>query len=242
MSAATFCGNASGAVEGQEGLLVRARRGDREAFAEMVSPYVPSLVQRARRLTGNAADAEDIRQEALLKAWSRLEQFSGDAGENPDDFRAWLGRIAGNTSIDVLRRRRDGRFLSLEEPRGTAEETVGTGIAAHDDNPEELCARRELGRKLARAILQLPGDLRQACLLRDVMHYSTQEVADRLEISVVAVRLRLFRARRRLREKLEESLRPKRAGREQGLRPRARGGEKREVEFVSLSAGYACGD
>jgi len=66
-----------------------------------------------------------------------------------------------------------------------------------------------MGRKLADAILQLPADLRQACLLRDVMHYSTQEVADRLSISVVAVRLRLFRARRRLREKMEESLKPK---------------------------------
>jgi hypothetical protein len=65
-----------------------------------------------------------------------------------------------------------------------------------------------MGRKLADVILQLPADLRQACLLRDVMHYSTQEVADRLSISVVAVRLRLFRARRRLREKMEQSLQP----------------------------------
>jgi hypothetical protein len=61
---------------------------------------------------------------------------------------------------------------------------------------------------LAEAIRQLPADLRQACLLRDVMHYSSQEVADRLQISVVAVRLRVFRARRRLQEKLEVALRP----------------------------------
>ncbi len=227
-------------------LLVRARRGDREAFADLVSPYVPSLVQRARRLTGNAADAEDVSQEALLKAWSRLEQFSGDQEENSDDFRAWLARIAGNTSIDVLRRRRDGKVLSFEEPRGSADETLGTGIAAREDNPEQLFARREMGRKLAGAILQLPADLRQVCLLRDVMHYSTQEVADRLEISVVAVRLRLFRARRRLREKLEVALGPKtqKVDRAASVQKRERPGEQRGDRFLPLSpaAGYASGD
>jgi RNA polymerase sigma-70 factor (ECF subfamily) len=195
-------------------LMSRARRGDTEAFAEMVSPYIPKMVQRARRVTGNLHDAEDVRQEALLKAWSRLEQFTGSrdetsSDENTDDFRAWLARIAGNTSIDVLRQRRDGRQLSLEEPRGNSEETLANFLAAPTDNPEEQCARREMGRMLAEAVLQLPPDLRQACLLRDVMHYSTQEVADRLSISVVAVRLRLFRARRRLRENMEQLLQPK---------------------------------
>src|ERR1700730_9894047 len=209
MSAApvTFCSEIGELPGTPRGLLLRARAGDREAFAEMVSPFVPTMTQRARRLTGNVADAEDVSQEALLKAWSRLEQFSGNQDENADDFRAWLARIAGNTSIDVLRRRRGGKLLSLEEPRGSAEDTLGTGIAARNDNPEERCARREMGRMLAEAIRQLPADLRQACLLRDVMHYSSQEVADRLQISVVAVRLRVFRARRRLREKLEVALR-----------------------------------
>ncbi|MBV9885180.1 MAG: sigma-70 family RNA polymerase sigma factor, partial [Acidobacteria bacterium] len=109
----------------------------------------------------------------------------------------------------TLRQRRDGKHLSLEEPRGNSEESFATLLETKSADPEEQCARREMGRMLADAILQLPQDLRQACLLRDVMHYSTQEVADRLSISVVAVRLRLFRARRRLREKMEQSLQPK---------------------------------
>jgi RNA polymerase sigma-70 factor (ECF subfamily) len=245
-SPVTFCSELSqlGGCP-RRGLLLRARRGDREAFAEMVSPYVPTMVRRARRLTGNAADAEDVSQDALLKAWSRLEQFSGRQDENADDFRAWLARIAGNTSIDVLRQRRDGKLLSLEEPRGSAEETLGSGIAARADNPEERYARREMGRKLADVILQLPADLRQACLLRDVMHYSTQEVADRLGISVVAVRLRLFRARRRLREKLEQALRPKTQGVDRSVATapkRSRAMEEGHTGFLPLSAGYASGD
>src|SRR6202008_3712174 len=133
------------------GLLLRAREGDREAFAQMVSPYVPTMTQRARRLTGNATDAEDVSQEALLKAWSRLEQFSGQQDENADDFRAWLARIAANTSIDVLRQRRDGKIFSMEERRGPGEETLGGGLPAREDNPEDLCARRERCRLLANA-------------------------------------------------------------------------------------------
>jgi len=226
-------------------LLTQARSGDRDAFAQMVSPYMTTVYQRARRLTGNPADAEDVSQEALLKAWSRLEQFTGKQDESGDDFRAWLGRIAGNTSIDLLRQRRDGKIVSLEEPRGLNEETVGGGIPAREDNPEQRCARRETRRLLADAIRQLPRDLRQACLLRDVLQYSTQEVAERLGISIVAVRLRLFRAHRRLREKLHAA-QPgvRRLDRNAANGPRERALEQRREEFLPLRAAaeYACGD
>ena len=208
MSAAPFTFYAQAAPRPRRSLLTEARNGNPEAFAEMVSPYLPTLYRRARGLTGNTADAQDVSQEAVLKAWSRLEQFAGKQDESIDDFRAWISRIAANTSIDLLRQRRDGKIASLDQRKGESEETLGSGIASEQLDPEEHCARRELGRLLAKAIAQLPPDLRQACLLRDVLHYSTQEVAGRLGISVVAVRLRLFRAHRRLREKLQESLTP----------------------------------
>jgi RNA polymerase sigma-70 factor, ECF subfamily len=228
-------------------LISRARCGDREAFTEMVTPYVPTLLQRARRVTGNVADAEDVRQETLLKAWSRLDQFSGTCEDNTDDFRAWLARIAGNTSIDTLRQRRDGKHLSLEEPRGNSEESLATLLATQTADPEEQCARREMGRMLADAILQLPADLRQACLLRDVMHYSTQEVAERLSISVVAVRLRLFRARRRLREKMEQSLQPKarsakRAAVRRPTSPTHAGRNRSSLLGLNTAVSFASGD
>jgi RNA polymerase sigma-70 factor, ECF subfamily len=208
MSAVPFTFYAEAPPRQRRSLLAEARSGNPEAFAEMVSPYLPTLYRRARGLTGNTADAQDVSQEAVLKAWSRLEQFAGKQDESIDDFRAWISRIAANTSIDLLRQRRDGKIASLDQPKGEGDETLGNGIASEQQDPEERCARRELGRLLAKAIAQLPPDLRQACLLRDVLHYSTQEVAGRLGISVVAVRLRLFRAHRRLREKLQDSLMP----------------------------------
>ena len=207
MSAAPFTFYAEPSLGRRPGLLAQARNRNSEAFAEMVLPYMPTLYRRARGVTGNAEDAQDVRQEAVLKAWSRLEQFAGKQDESMDDFRAWISRIAANTSIDLLRQRRDGKIASLDQRKGEGEETLGSGIASEEQDPEERCARREVGRLLAKAIAQLPAELRQACLLRDVLHYSTQEVASRLGISVVAVRLRLFRAHRRLREKLQEPLR-----------------------------------
>jgi RNA polymerase sigma-70 factor (ECF subfamily) len=208
MSAAPYTFYADAPPQGSSSLLAQARDGNPEAFAEMVSPYMPALYRRARGLTGNTADAQDVSQETVLKAWSRLEQFAGKQDESIDDFRAWISRIAANTSIDLLRQRRDGKISSLDQCKGESDETLGSGLASEDLDPEERCARREMGRLLAKAIVRLPPDLRQACLLRDVLHYSTQEVASRLGISVVAVRLRLFRAHRRLREKLQDGLRP----------------------------------
>src|SRR5229473_6905512 len=208
MSAATVTLCLDAPPRGRSSLLAQARNGNPDAFGEMISPYMPTLYRRARGLTGNPADAEDVSQEAVLKAWSRLEQFAGKQDESMDDFRAWISRIAANTSIDLLRQRRDGKIASLDQHKGQSEETIGSSIESEQLDPEERCARREMGRLLAKAIVQLPPDLRQACLLRDVLRYSTQEVASRLGISVVAVRLRLFRAHRRLREKLQHSMRP----------------------------------
>lgn len=159
-------------------------------------------------MTRNSADAEDVRQESLLKTMTRLDQFTGASGENRDDLYAWVSRIATNASIDMIRKRRDGKLFSLEEPSGAGDETLGSNITAREDNPEQRCARREMRALMAQAITQLPADLRQACLLRDVLQYSTQEVAERLGISAMAVRLRLFRAHRRLREKLSAATRP----------------------------------
>ncbi len=243
MSAATVTLCLDTPPRGRSSLLARARNGSPEAFEEMVSPYMPTLYRRARGLTGNAADAEDVSQEAVLKAWSRLEQFAGKQDDSNDDFRAWISRIAANTSIDLLRQRRDGKIASLDQPKGQSEETIGSSIESEQLDPEERCARREMGRLLAKAIVQLPPDLRQACLLRDVLHYSTQEVASRLGISVVAVRLRLFRAHRRLREKLQDELRP--AARRESARVRPHPEYRRQParRFATLARPeYAIGD
>ena len=190
-------------------LLREARGGDRDALARLIMPHAPALYRSALRLTRNPADAEDVQQESITKAIFRLEQFAGAQGEAPGNLQAWVSRIGVNASIDVIRKRREGRVRSLEERNAWSEETLGERIEASQDNPEERFARREMRKLFADAIARLAPDLRQACLLRDVLQYTTQEVADRLGISTMAVRLRLFRAHRKLREMLSATLRPK---------------------------------
>jgi len=228
-------------------VLASARMGDGEAFAEMVLPYAPGLYRRALRLTGNSADAEDARQEALLKAFSRLNQFAGQQSEGKDDLHAWVSRITTNASIDVIRQRREGKYISLEEPGLTPEDTFGSRVPALTDNPEERYARREMRVLIAGAIARLAPDLRQICLLRDVLQYSTHEVAARLGISTVAVRLRLFRAHRRLRDDLRDRLRQKQRHVSAKLvqmsaAKTARPDRKQEFLPIRTQAEYACGD
>ena len=226
---------------------MQARKGDRESLAKLIMPYAPGMYLGALRLTRNTADAEDVRQEACLRAMTRLDQFAGTSAENRDDLHAWVSRIAANASIDVIRKRRDGRLISLEEPSGASEETLGSNVAAREDNPEERFARRELRKLMADAITQLAPELRQACLLRDVLQYSTQEVAERLGISAMAVRLRLFRAHRRLREKLSAALQPakQRPARAAAAMPATQRSAERKYERripLTAFAEYACGD
>ncbi len=228
-------------------LLLQARKGDRESLAKLILPYAPGLYMGALRLTRNPADAEDVRQDAFLKVMTRLEQFAGTPGQNRDNLHAWVSRIVANASIDVLRKRRDGKLFSLDEPNGAGDETLGSNVTSCEDNPEERFARREMRKLMADAITQLSPDLRQVCLLRDVLQYSTQEVAERLGISAMAVRLRLFRAHRRLREMMSLALKP--ANQQQARAAAAMQNARREVEQkceqrvpLSAFAEYACGD
>jgi RNA polymerase sigma-70 factor, ECF subfamily len=213
-TASSSFGGSTSSVDSQywhsrSGLLRKARRGDRQALAELVMPYATSLYRSSLRLTGNAQDAEDVRQETLLKTMSRLEQFTGAQTGPRDDLQAWVSRIATNASIDVIRRRREGKLFSLDQA-SFSDESWAAQIPSRKANPEQGLLRQESRRLLAAAISQLPPDLRQVCLLMDVLNYSAQEVADRVGVSTLAVRLRLFRAHRKLREKLNRKFPPSR--------------------------------
>jgi RNA polymerase sigma-70 factor, ECF subfamily len=181
-----------------------SRAGNRQALAELVMPYATGLYRSSLRLTGNVHDAEDVQQETLLKTVTRLDQFVGSQTGPRDDMHAWVSRIARNASIDVIRRRREGKIFSLDQSSNCSDEPWSAQIPSARANPEQGFLRQESRRLLASAISELPPDLRQVCLLMDVLSYSTQEAAEHLGISNVAVRLRLFRAHRKLREKLHQ--------------------------------------
>ena len=184
-----------------EGSLLAARRGDGDAFTNLVSPHAPRLRRLARRLTRSHEDAEDVCQESLLKAFTKLDQFDGSR-IGREAFCAWLMRITANCAIDFLRRKKASKLIPLEECDPISGGSHRTGVGGWGESPEATCTRQEQLQMIAEVLAELPAELRNVCLLRNMMELSTKEVAARLGISTNAVRLRLFRAHRQLRSKL----------------------------------------
>jgi RNA polymerase sigma-70 factor, ECF subfamily len=194
------------ASDWSEELLAAARIGDQDAFSALVSPLAPRLYRLARRLTRNLADAEDVCQESIFKAFRKLAKFSQMQEAAGDDFRNWLTRITVNSALDCNRRKRACRVVALEEcdyPHLVAYRAAGGWLS---ENPEGFYARNERIRIAVDAITRLPVQLRSVCLLRNLREFSTKEVAAKLGISTNAVRLRLFRAHAQLRKNLEASI------------------------------------
>lgn len=191
---------------GAQSQATKPRRADAAEFIKLAQSCERLVYQAALRVTGDPADAEDVRQQTLLKAYVHLTEFDPAVQGERARFHSWVCRVAINEAIDTLRKRRvprNGRKVALDEvPKGEEGHDIPRELPAATENPEQLCARMELRRILADAIQDLEPSSRAVCLLRDVENLSTEETARYLGISVAAVRIRLFRARAKLRERL----------------------------------------
>lgn len=184
----------------------RRRRSNPAEFIRLAESCEKLVYQAALRVTGDPADAEDVRQQTLLKAYIHLGEFDPSLTGERARFHSWVCRVAINEAIDTLRKRRaprNGRKIALDEVSKTDDgNDIQRELPSPTDNPEQRCARMELRRILANAIQDLEPGSRAVCLLRDVENLSTEETAKYLGISVAAVRIRLFRARAKLRGRL----------------------------------------
>ena len=178
--------------------LVRAAKaGDDKAFEELVRRYDRNVFRIAQHITQNREDAEDVVQDAFLKAYGNLNQF-----QEQSKFYTWLVRIAVNEALMKLRRRRPERTVSLDEEVKTEDDSVPREVADWSPNPEQMYNQAELREILTRTIQGLPAGFRTVFVLRDVEGLSTEETAQALELSIPAVKSRLLRARLQLRERL----------------------------------------
>jgi RNA polymerase sigma-70 factor, ECF subfamily len=184
----------------EESILVdAARTGDIGAFESLVRRYDRNVFRIAQHITQNREDAEDVVQDAFLKAYQNLGQFQGQS-----KFYTWLVRIAVNEALMRLRRRRPERMVSIDEDVKTEEDSMPREIADWSPNPEQLYTQSELKDILGKTIQGLPPSFRTVFVLRDVEGLSTEETASALELSVPAVKSRLLRARLQLRERLNK--------------------------------------
>jgi len=178
-------------------LVHLARQGDDTAFTALVSRYDRKIFRLAKNITQNDEDAEDVLQDAFLKAYTHLDRFNGDS-----KFYTWIVRIAVNEALMKLRKRRSDKMVSLDEEIDTGEEPVTREIAVWDGDPEQKYGQIELRQILDEAVQSLKPAFRSVFHLRDVEELSTEETAELLGLSVPAVKSRLLRARLQLRERL----------------------------------------
>lgn len=171
-------------------LAVAAKDGDRAAFEELVRETSAETYTLAHRLVGNEEDARDVVQEAYLRAYRGIGRFRGDA-----QFTTWLYRITANCASTALKRRSRTRYEELDDDVAVVETHV-------DRDPQARADTAALRDRLTDALAELPPRLRSVVVLRDIYDLPHTAIADELGISEAAAKVRLHRARRRLRERL----------------------------------------
>lgn len=175
-------------MDADRGLVDAAAAGDREAYDELVRRYQAPIVNLVRALTGGDTDAEDLAQEAFVRAWRGLRRFRGDSA-----FRTWLYGVTVNVVRTHYGRRKRFRRLFWV---GGGETEGGPEPADPDTGIEDALVMRNA---IDRALAALPPDLREAVTLRDVQGLEYREIADVLGVPIGTVESRIFRARQKLR-------------------------------------------
>jgi RNA polymerase sigma-70 factor (ECF subfamily) len=186
-------------------LVRRVQRGERGAYDLLVLKYQHKVVKLVMRYLRNPADAEDVAQEAFVKAYRALPQFRGDSA-----FYTWLYRIAINTAKNALAaRERNPVSYELDLPNNDDSSDM-VGRLKDPETPEGLALTEEIRDTVNHAIEELPEDLRTAIVLRELEGMSYEEIAASMDCPVGTVRSRIFRAReaidRRLREVFDGGL------------------------------------
>jgi len=184
----------------QDLALVHAcKSGNAVAFEELVKRYDTKLFRIAQHITHNRDDAQDAVQEAFLKVFRKLAQFQENS-----KFSTWLTRITVNESLMMLRKQRHNKEFSIDNNFESEDHSLTSELADWARNPEELYQGFELRNILRSELQELQPGLRVVFVLRDIEGLSTEETAEVLESTPVAVKARLWRARLKLRERLSK--------------------------------------
>ncbi|HEV2490758.1 MAG TPA: sigma-70 family RNA polymerase sigma factor [Candidatus Acidoferrales bacterium] len=189
------------AGDNESAFVAAAKAGDISAFEDLVNRYERKIFRLAQHITQNKEDAQDVAQEAFLKAFEHLGEFQGNSR-----FYTWLVRIAVNQALMKLRKRHN-KDISLDEQIEGEDSSMPRELEDWGPSPEQRFAQEELAGILTTVIGELDPSFRVVFQLRDIDELSTEETAEALGLSVPAVKSRLLRARLKLREKLNRYFR-----------------------------------
>lgn len=182
-------------------LIASILAGDRDKFHLLIRPYEAQLFRTAFALVRNEAEAEDIVQDAVLKAYRKLSSFRGDS-----KFSTWLTAITINEARGRLRLRNRAAVDSLDERREENAEYLPAALTDWREVPLAMLERQEIRALIEEAVAELPNAYREIITLRDVEELSVNDTAALLGISVALVKVRLHRARMMLQKKLAPQL------------------------------------
>jgi RNA polymerase sigma-70 factor (ECF subfamily) len=190
---------------GERTLVVAAKNGDEQAFETLFKRYQRKTLAVVLRYTRVVEDAEDIVQESFYKAFVHLCQFQGESS-----FSTWLTRIAINEALMFLRRIRPTPQVSIDDIRDAQGSAASLRMPDSNADPENRCSQREEVRILSKAVRNLSPGLRTTITLSELRELSTSETARRMGLSVAAVKARIFRGKRELRQEFAAYLKPTR--------------------------------
>jgi RNA polymerase sigma-70 factor (ECF subfamily) len=183
-------------------LVERVQAGDREAFSLLVVKYQRKLLRLIMRFVRDAAEAEDVTQEAFIKAYRALPNFRGESA-----FYTWLYRIGVNTAKNWLlangRRMPTVTDITTDED---GERIEDGGLLRNDETPEQVLLSKQIGVTVNAAMDALPEDLRTAISLREIEGLTYEEIAQVMDCPIGTVRSRIFRARDAIAAKLRPLL------------------------------------
>ena len=185
----------------EQSLIARICKGEPSLFATLVKPYERRVYATALALLRNDADAQDVAQEAILKAFANLRQFRGES-----KFSTWLIQITVNEARMRQRKQRADLFEPIAELQDEEGAYTPRDFADWREIPSEALERSEIRALLAKALASLAQKYREVFILRDMEQISIEETAEVLNISIASVKTRLLRARLMLRDILAPDL------------------------------------
>ena len=188
----------------ESALVAKARAGDAAGVHRLVNQYERKIYRLAKHITQNDEDAEDVLQEAFLKAYEHLDGFQGNS-----KFYTWIVRIAVNEALMKLRKRKGDRTVPWTNPSTQAKKWWQGRSPSGRTTPSSGIPAKKCRKFWIEAVQTLKPDFRTVFMLRDIEELSTEETAETLGISIPAVKSRLLRARLALREKLTRQFKRK---------------------------------
>jgi RNA polymerase sigma-70 factor, ECF subfamily len=180
-------------------IVREVKRGNQEAFAELMELYKDKVFHIAFRMLGNSHEAQDVAQEAFLRAYTNIHSY-----DESRKFSTWIFRIATNLAIDRLRKKKPDFHLE-DKVGGTENLDHYSRFASEEELPEDQVVKLEMQAWIQQEIMQLPPKYRSAIILKYLEDLSLKEISEVLNLPVATVKTRIHRGREALRKRLRES-------------------------------------